>query len=230
MTCALDVHNRHGMTRTVDAIIFDMDGLLVDSEPLWRDAEMETFHALGMALTPQDCCLTTGLRIDEVVAYWRQRRPWNGATNEDVAARIMDGVVTRIRTQAQPMPGVGHALHVAASLGVPRALASSSSKAVIAAVMGRLNLQFDVVASGEDEVRGKPDPAIYLTAARRLGVSAARCVALEDSHNGLMAAKAAGMRCVVVPDRETPRARFSSADVVLESLQQLTRQHLSPAP
>ena len=205
-----------------DAAIFDLDGLLIDSEPLWRRAEMEVFATVGVALAEDECHLTTGLRTDQVVAYWQQRRPWD--TNQHPAAevteRINRRVIDLIGERGEAKQGVGHALEFMRSRGLRLALASSSAMAVIEAAIGKLGLEpwFEVVHSADFEPRSKPAPDVYLGAARRLGVDPHRCIALEDSLPGVEAAKAAGMACIWLPEN---KGLASSADLELSSLEEL---------
>lgn len=206
------------------AAVFDMDGLLIDSEPLWRLAEQKVFGALGLELTDADCETTMGMRIDAVVQHWWQRAPWSGASLEEVERDILCEVERLIAERGESLPGVDHALELFAGEGYRLGLASSSPRRLIDAVLARLDLEgcFDVVCSAVEEEHGKPHPAVYLTAARALGVSPSRCVALEDSVSGLRAAQAAGMRTIVVPE-STPGAEspLREADCLLASLLEL---------
>lgn len=205
------------------AVIFDMDGLLIDSEPLWQRAEVEVFGALGLALTPADCARTTGLRIDEVVEFWGRQRRWPDPPRQ-IAERIVRRVIELVRDEGTLLPGAGPALEFCAGRGLPLALASSSDRSLIEAVLGRFALarHFRVIHSAQEEPYGKPHPAVYLSTARLLQVPPAACLAIEDSLNGLIAARAARMGCIAVPaaaDRFDPR--FSLADAVLDSLAQI---------
>ena len=213
----------------IGGVLFDMDGLLIDSEPLWQRAEIEVFGALGLALTRAECLETRGLRVDEVVAHWFARAPWAGPGLGAVRDAIVQRVIALVAIDGRAKPGVAHALGFFAARGLPLGVASSSDHAIIDAVLARLGIRdaFAIVHSGEEEARGKPDPAIYRSAARKLGVAPARCVALEDSPSGVAAALAAGMRCIAVLDADTvgdvvaERARLAAADVVLGSLAQI---------
>ncbi|MEW5854656.1 MAG: hexitol phosphatase HxpB [Myxococcota bacterium] len=208
----------------IQAVIFDMDGVLIDSEPLWQDAEVEVFRSVGVPLQHADCVQTMGLRIDEVVQHWHRRHPWEAPSLREVEARILDRVCELIRTRGEGTEGVGAAVESVMRRGWKLALASSSPHRVIAAVLERVGLSraFSTVHSAQDEPLGKPHPGVYLTTAARLGCPAVTCVAVEDSLNGVIAAKAARMSCVAIP-HPTFRAdpRFSLADVVLPSLREL---------
>ncbi|MGH9065184.1 MAG: hexitol phosphatase HxpB [Acidimicrobiales bacterium] len=203
------------------AVVFDMDGVLLDSEPLWQDAEIEVFGALGLALSREDCRETMGMRVDEVVARRHAEHPWTGPGREEVAGAVVARVIALVRDRGTPLPGVGAALDLFGGRGLRLALASSSSYALIDAVLEALHLRgrFEVVHSADDEAAGKPDPAVYLGTARKLGADPGRCLAVEDSLAGVRAARAAGMRCLAVPDPAVAGTDgFGAADVVLASL------------
>lgn len=205
----------------LQAAIFDMDGLLVDTEPLWRKAEVEVFGALGVPLTDALAHTTTGLRVDEVVAHWRARYPWEGPDDERVADDILDAVTALIVREGQLLPGVAHALALVKAADLQVGLASSSPLRLIEAVLGHFGLRghFACWLSAEHEAYGKPHPAVYLRAAAALVAAPTACLAFEDSFNGLLAAKAARMQCVLVPAPEARGdKRWGIADLVLDSL------------
>jgi sugar-phosphatase len=207
------------------AAIFDMDGLLIDSEPLWQRSEQQVFGGLGLDLTVADCALTTGLRLDEVVRYWFERHPWEGATLDQVAEAILAGVVELVRAEGQAKPGAHSAVQAAREAGLRVALASSSAPKLIEAALERLGLSdaFEVCRSGQAEPWGKPHPAVYLSTAAALGLEPTDCLALEDSLPGVIAAKAARMRCIAVPEvSDAERAPFAVADLILDSLEQVS--------
>jgi mannitol-1-/sugar-/sorbitol-6-/2-deoxyglucose-6-phosphatase len=207
--------------RRVRAALFDMDGLLVDSEPLWREAEIDVFARHGLVLTDDECRRTQGKVIGEVVAMWFERHPWPGATPDAVTLEVLDAVEALLHDRATLMPGAHHALESCRARGLRLALASSSPRRLIDTVVRALGLGavFEVIHSAELERAGKPDPAVFLTTARLLRVSPAECVVFEDAPAGVEAAKAAGMACVAVPERPVEdAARFIEADVVLTSL------------
>lgn len=203
------------------AAIFDLDGLLVDSEPLWRRAEVEHFAAVGLHLTDAECEETTGLRIDEVVALRHRQHPWAEPSVEVITARIVDRMVELLGAHAPAKAGGAHAVEVCARSGLRLAVASSSPLRLIEAALAGLGLRerFELVVSAERDAYGKPHPAVFLRTAEQLGVPPVSCVVLEDSLHGLVAAKAARMACVAVPERTDPR--FALADLVLPSLEAL---------
>lgn len=202
----------------IEAVIFDMDGVLIDSEPLWRQAEIELFAGLGVHLTDEECRQTMGLRIDQTVAYWYARRPWPDADLPGLAAGIVDRVAELVQQQGKPIPGVEHAVGACEKLGLRLAVASSSWERLVGTVLGKLDIRgaFETIHSAADEPYGKPHPGVFLTTADQLGVEPTRCLVIEDSVNGMVAAVAARMLCAVVPERWNPR--FVLADAVLDSL------------
>lgn len=210
-------------TRPIEAVVFDMDGVLVDSEPMWRAVEREVFAGVGIELTDEDLYPTMGVRIADVVDRWYRRYPWSEPSREQVAATIVDGVATAVRARGLLLDGARDAVDHVRSLGLGVALASSSPMALILAVLSLdgLAARFDVVVSGEDEELGKPDPAVFLSAARRLEVPPERCLAVEDSINGVRAAKAAGMLCVAVPAVGGDAEIGTEADLLLGSIGEL---------
>jgi mannitol-1-/sugar-/sorbitol-6-/2-deoxyglucose-6-phosphatase len=222
----------------VDAVILDLDGLLIDTEPVWRAAESAVFAGLGIPLSERDLLDSIGQPMDVMIRGWRKRQPSDGGrdaeptepvlTDAEVADRITDDVIEHIMTEGQPMPGVTATIARFERYGLPLAIASSSPPRLIDAVCSRFGLaSIQVRCSGVDEVQAKPAPDVYLTAARRLGVAPASCLALEDSPPGVTAAKAAGMRCVAVPDPLLAAdPRYRQADLVIGSLTDLNETAL----
>jgi mannitol-1-/sugar-/sorbitol-6-/2-deoxyglucose-6-phosphatase len=205
----------------VEAVILDMDGLLIDTEPVWRAAQAAVFAGIGIALRESDLLDSTGQPIEELIPVWRRRsREASPLTDAEMAGLIVDRVIAHVKARGRPMPGVTAAIALFERCGLRLAIASSSPLRLIDAVCDRLGLtRITVRCSAMDEARGKPAPDVYLTAARRLGVAAAGCLALEDSPNGIASARAAGMRCVAVPDPLLAGdPRYREADLVLESL------------
>lgn len=210
----------------IQAAIFDLDGLLIDSQPLWQQAMGDIYRPLGV---PMDLALereVRGLRLDEVAAHWARRFPWGARPTQAETMRALEcRVCELVEVRGTALPGVQQAVVAAVELGLPLGVASSSTPAIIAAALRRLRLTeaFQAVHSAADEAYGKPHPVTYLSAAASLGVPATDCLAFEDSVNGVLAAKAARMRCIAVPaaeERHLPA--FGLADLVLDSLEQVT--------
>ncbi len=183
-------------------MIFDLDGLLIDSEPFWRQAEIEVFASVGLVLTEVDVRQTMGLRIDDAVHHWWVRHPWEGASPAEVERAVTARVADLITAGGAPMPGAVEAVARCGALSLQVAVCSGSYAVVIAAALARLGIgdRVTVWHSAEWEPVGKPHPGAYLSTAAKLGVDPGACLAVEDSFNGAIAAKAARMRVVAVPE------------------------------
>jgi len=211
----------------IRAVIFDMDGLLIDSEPFWKEAEMQVFPSLGIPLNDGMWKETIGIRIDEVIDHYYHKFPWDlqRFPKLEVKNRIEDHLIRLIFREGAAMNGVGGTLEFFRRKAIPLALASSSDMRIINAVLKKLQLAhyFQVIYSAETEKYGKPHPAVYLATAEKLGIPPPRCLAFEDSINGLISAKAARMKCVAVPNAALRGdKRLGIADLVLDSLAEFT--------
>ncbi len=189
--------------KNFQAFVFDMDGLLIDSEPLWRLAEMSVLNDLGVGLTDEMCRQTMGLRLDEMVDYWYDRYPWPGTPCEEVATRILREVTHLVKTRGEALQGAEALVRKLRDRHCKLAVASSSPQSLINCALARMDLSdcFSVLCSAEKQEFGKPHPGVYLAAARELAVDPKECLAFEDSLNGMNSAKTAGMSVVVVPAR-----------------------------
>lgn len=208
--------------RPIRAVIFDLDGLLVDSEPLWRRAQLAVYASVGLELTEQDVRQTMGLRVDDAVRHWWDRHPWPGMGPADVERAITARVAELVAAEGRPMPGAIEAVALCGRLGLPVAVCSGSYAVVVAAALARLGIeaQVSVWQSAEWEPVGKPHPGAYLSTAAKLGVDPTACLAVEDSFNGAIAAKAARMRVVAVPEPDALASpRWGFCDAVLASLE-----------
>ena len=212
----------------MNAVIFDMDGVLLDSEPFWQDAEMEVFRTVGIHLTRAQCIDMTGLPTKELVTQCFKNYPWNHKSVEQIIEEILAGVEKLISTHAVPMEGVLDLVEFFRSRKLPMAVASSSPLSLIHTVLRKFSLTetFSCIHSAELEEYGKPHPAVFLTTAKHLGVDPTQCLVIEDSFNGLLAAKAARMKTVVIPmQSQQGETRFSIADVKLNSPKEFSENH-----
>ena len=181
------------------AVLFDMDGLLIDSERIWLEVESKVMAWLGGEWSTAHQERLVGGSLDIAVAYMLEL---TGADvpPEEVGRRMLDGMAERLSACAPMMPGAKDLLAEVRAAGVPAALVSSSHRRLIEPVLDAVGREHFALSLAGDEVeRTKPDPEPYLTATARLGVDPGRCVVLEDSPNGVAAAEAAGCVAVAVP-------------------------------
>ena len=202
-------------------MVFDLDGLLIDSEPFWRRAEIEVFATVGLHLTEAQTRETMGLRIDDAVDHWWERHPWEGLAPVEVERAVTARVADLIESEGEPMPGALGVIDLCRQRSIPMAVCSGSYAVVIEAALDRLGITEAMSAwhSAEWEPLGKPHPGAYLSTAAKLGVDPTACLAFEDSFNGAISAKAARMRVVAVPEPDVLASpRWGFCDLVLGSL------------
>ncbi|MEJ6755441.1 MAG: hexitol phosphatase HxpB [Crocinitomicaceae bacterium] len=204
-----------------EAVIFDMDGVLIDSEPLWKIAMEEAFHSVGCMITKKDFQKTVGLRIDEVVEYWHKHSGWKDLSVKEVEDLIIQKMVRLIKENGDPLVGVLDTISFLKSQGLKVGLATSSYNILIDTVLDALGIRdaFDVVNSAEDEEFGKPHPAVYLTVANKLKVDPIKCLVIEDSLNGVIAGMAAKMNVVCIPEKtHNPERKLQLAHYLFEDM------------
>lgn len=209
-----------------EAVIFDMDGVLIDSEPLWKIAMEETFNSVSCPLTKKDFQKTVGLRIDEVIDFWFNEIGWDKLSPKDVELKIIDRMIELIFEYGKPLVGVVEALDFLRSKNVKIGLGTSSYSILIDAVLTKLNIadKFDIVHSAENEKFGKPHPAVYMTVAKNLNVHPRKCLVIEDSLNGIISGKAAQMKVVCIPEKtHSPEPKISLADWTYSDMSELLR-------
>jgi HAD superfamily hydrolase (TIGR01509 family) len=183
------------------AVLFDLDGLLVDSEPLWFEVECTVMARLGGQWGPADQHALIGGSLDRTVSYLLARAGRPPPAGRQVVARwLLDEMTTLMLTRGLTvMPGARELLAEVAGAGIPHALVTSSARQIMRAALAVTGLRFGVTVCAEDVRRTKPDPEPYLLAAARLGVPPSGCAVLEDSRNGVTAARAAGCPVIAVP-------------------------------
>jgi beta-phosphoglucomutase-like phosphatase (HAD superfamily) len=211
------------------AVIFDMDGLLIDSEPLWQEAGSETLAEFGKELTLEQYHSSTGLRTEEWIQHWFHYfdLPMQHATT--AIDTIISKAISKIDEKGIAFPGVDHVLSLMKAHSLKVGLATSSPLSLVDVVLKKLDLQnsFDAVTSAEKLPFGKPHPEVYLNCATELGVAGMECIAFEDSFNGMIAAKAARMKCVIVPAlQDHDHQKWNAADLKLRSLTEFDEKKL----
>ena len=186
-----------------DAVIFDMDGVLIDSEPLWKIAMEKVFSALGCELSKNDFQKIVGLRIDEVITYWNKDQNLGIQDVSVVETAIIDQMIDLVTESPIPLTGVIDTLRFLKSKKVKIGLATSSPERLMIAVLEGLKIKdyFNVAHSAQFEDFGKPHPAVYLTTAQKLKVDSQKCVVIEDSLNGVISGMSAKMKVVCIPEK-----------------------------
>jgi len=212
------------VTVQVDAVVFDLDGVIVDSEQVWDGVRADYTSEVGGSYTQSATRAMMGMSSPEWSAYMASELRVPG-TPEEINAAIVERMLARYGEAPPLIPGAVDAVKGIAAHR-PIAIASSSNRELIEVVLRSAGLDgvVQAVVSSEEVAHGKPSPDVYLEAARRLGVEPARCIAVEDSHNGIRSAKAAGMRVFAVPNPHFPPddEALALADVVLGSIRELT--------
>lgn len=209
------------MLKGVKAIIFDMDGVIIDSEPLWRRAMILSFNEIGIPFTEEECRMTTGLRFIEVAEFWFITHNITHMTVFEFDHLVISRLCDLIIKEGKLMPGVKDALIHLKKHGYKIALGTSSNVRLMDTVIDDLGIReyFDAVCSAEHLEYGKPHPEVFLNCAKELNIKPTECLVIEDSVNGVIAAKAAQMRVLAVPENENMHnPKFAIADYKLSSL------------
>ena len=215
----------------IDGVVFDLDGLLLDSEQVWDAAREELAEERGGRWHPRAQRDMMGMSSPEWSRYMHDVIGVPDQPDE-INAEVVRRLERLYREHLPVIPGAQAAVERLAKRW-PLALASSSNRELIDLALDLMGIadRFQATVSSEEVGRGKPAPDVYLEAARRLGVEPARAAAIEDSHNGIRAAKAAGMRVITIPNQNFPpdEEALTQADVVLDSLAELTAEAVSSA-
>lgn len=212
----------------LNTVIFDMDGLLIDSEPFWAQAADEVFKELGVSLTPEQYVTTTGLRTKEFLEHWFTYFNLPSHLLPEAEKKITHFVIEKVKKEATPLQGVHYVFKLFQSKQFKIGLATSSPHSLIEVVVDICGIEkyLQVISSAEELAYGKPHPMVYLDCAEKLESNPQQCICFEDSFNGMIAVKAAKMKCVVVPHHSQQKdERFGAADLKLSSLQNFSELH-----
>lgn len=204
------------------AVIFDMDGIIIDSEPLWRQSMIKVFADYGLKIDEEQCMTTKGMKIDDVIRKWNLEKnlEWDSKIHE-IKQHIHTDLIHRIKEFGMPIDGTYELLDfIRKKLKLKTGLATSSDAELMYAVMDKLNLHpfMDVVIHPTHNIRPKPEPDLYLHCAIKLKVSPSACLAIEDSYFGILSAKKAGMKVIGIPESNKEKEKFIPiADYILKS-------------
>lgn len=212
-----------------EAAIFDMDGLLIDSEPFWRDAEKEVFGSLGIEVTESLAYHTSRMTTKEVTSYWYNYKSWTNKSLEETEQAVIKKVGQFIDQFGVIMPGIQRTLRYFKNNGYKIGLATNSPIVLVWKILRKLNIEhyFDAISSSDSEHSGKPFPDVYLKTALKLNVDPAYCIAFEDSTYGIQAALAAGMKVIAVPAKgRFHDPGFKIASIKISCLNDFCEEHI----
>jgi sugar-phosphatase len=214
----------------LNTVIFDMDGLLIDSEPSWQAAGIETMRQFDVALTPDQYHITTGLRTKEWIDHWFTHFNIDKKHATRTEKALVAAAISKITEQAEPMPGLQEIFSFFRERKFRIGLATSSPLDLVEPVVDKLKIgtYLEAISSAGTLPFSKPHPQVYINCAELLGVSPLQCLCFEDSFNGFIAAKAARMKCVIIPAPDQYElAKWGAADLKLPSLTAFDDQQLA---
>lgn len=212
----------HKTENKIKSIIFDMDGVIIDSEEIWKRAEKEVFSSVGVKLSDELCRLTETMTTAEVTKFWYERQPWKNKSLWDIENEVIERVARLITEEGKAISGIEEFIKSLKSKGFKIGLATNSPSGLIPVVLKKLRLEgyFDATASAEHELYGKPHPSVYLTVSKKLNSKPEACVAIEDSCSGLLAAKKAGMKTIAIFKDNTDSVKSEIADYIINNYDQ----------
>lgn len=205
-----------------------MDGLLINSEPYWRAANVRVLSRYEFTITEADVHKMAGLNTQSLVAHWRNIFGWDKTNDQAIINEIVADVAGQVAESGAALPGVYDLIRELSKQSIPLAVASSSPMNLIELSLRKLGIfdSFQIIRSASAEQRNKPFPDVYLSVANDLRLEPNECLVLEDSAGGVQAAKAARMTCIAVPEIPYDAGQFTTADLIVESLTKLTVHQL----
>lgn len=209
------------MLTNIKAVIFDMDGVIIDSEPLWRKAMIQSFVEIGIPFTDDHCRITTGLRFKEVAEFWFKKHHIKQTTVNEFDILVINRLCDLIVKEGKAMKGVNEILLFLKDNGYKIGIGTSSNTKLMNTVVDVLNIRhyFDALSSAEFLEHGKPHPHVFLNCAETLAIKPNACLVIEDSINGIIAGKAAQMKVVAIPEEiNKNNSKFAIADFKVDSL------------
>lgn len=213
----------------MQAVIFDMDGILIDSEPMWKEAETQVFSSVGVDVKEELSVHTASMTTKEVTNFWYSHSPWSGKSLDHVEKEVVDRVEALILEKGTKMEGVKDILDFFKHRQFKIGLSTNSPDRLISVVLNKLDITnyFHATSSSEHEKTGKPHPAVYLSTAKKLQTAPSECIAFEDSLSGIIAAKKSNIKTVAIPPSvEFTHRKYETSHIKLRCLSDFTDLHL----
>lgn len=209
----------------MEAVIFDMDGVIIDSEPIHFDVDIKTMAYLGVDISAKELEKYVGMTSPEMWQLIKNEYIITQSVDEIIDYQLKNKINILRNLEIGPIDGIKELLFELKSLGVRVGIASSSPRIFIEEVLRKFDLTdyFECIVSGEEVKRGKPAPDVYIEAAKELKVSPKDCIVIEDSKNGVRAAKEAGMKCIGYQNLNSGQQDLSQADIIVSSITQIKR-------
>ena len=210
------------------AVIFDMDGVIIDSEPIHFETDMETMKYLGCNISKEELEKYVGTTNEYMFSDIKKNYNIEKSVEDIInyRAEIIKNKI--VQSDLEPIEGIRELLIDLKDKNIPAAIASSSPKDFINIVVSKFKLQeyFKYIVSGEEVESGKPAPDVYIETAKKLGISPKECIVVEDSKNGVIAAKAAGMKCIGFQNINSGNQDLSKADIIVNSIGEIKLSYL----
>ena len=205
------------------AVIFDMDGVIIDSEPIHFEVDMQTMRDLGFDISSKELEKYVGTTNEHMFTDLKSKYNIKQSIEEIINYKVELTKRKVIQSDLEPIEGIKELLVHLKNKNIPTAIASSSPRSFIDVVVSKFNLQdyFNFIVSGEEVNNGKPDPDVYIEAAKKLGFPPEDCIVVEDSRNGVLAAKAAGMKCIGFQNINSGNQDLSKADIIVKSITEI---------
>lgn len=213
----------------LNTVIFDMDGLLIDSEPFWEEAGKETLEKFNVSLSPEQYASSTGLRTEEWLQHWFHHFTIDEKYIKEAEKVIVQKAIEKIVAHGEPMFGVNYILNFFKERNFKIGVATSSPLSLANPVVDKLGIRsyLQTITSAESLPFGKPHPQVFINCVVELNSTPLQSLVFEDSFNGMIAAIAARMKCVVIPvAHQQKETRWDAADLQLGSLEEFDENHL----